>query len=134
MPGDGRAPVVAGDHRRFRTQGVEQTHHVADEVQERVLVDGLGPVGLPVPAHVGRHRVEAGLRKRRQLMPPGIPGLREAVAENDQRARPLLGDVHANAVRLDGAVLDLAHRLPDSPTRSWASAITARTRSMSAGS
>jgi hypothetical protein len=33
------------------------------------------------------------------------------VAEDDQRARPLLGDVHANAVRFDGAVLDLAHML-----------------------
>src|SRR6266850_2719289 len=38
MPGYGGAPVVAGDHGRLRTERVEQAHHVADEVQERVLV------------------------------------------------------------------------------------------------
>src|SRR6202008_2756239 len=73
------------------------------------LIDRFGPIGLAVPAHVGCHRMEPGIREGPKLVAPGIPRLREPMAEDDQGARPLLGDVHANAVRLDGAVLDLAH-------------------------
>ena len=37
VPGDRRAPVVAGDHRLSLAERVEQADHVADQVQERVL-------------------------------------------------------------------------------------------------
>src|SRR5262252_880445 len=37
VPGDRGTPVVASDHGRLRAERVEQAHHVADEVQERVL-------------------------------------------------------------------------------------------------
>jgi hypothetical protein len=53
--------------------------------------------------------MKAGLSQRRELMAPGIPALREAVTENDERAYTLLGYVHANTIRLDNAVLHLAH-------------------------
>jgi len=39
---------------------------------------------------------------------PGLAPL-EAVTEGDERTHPLLGDVQADAVRLDHAVLNLAH-------------------------
>ena len=109
VPGDGGAPVVASDHGRLLSKAIEQAHHVTDEVEQRVLIDRLGPIGLAVPAHVGCHRMEPGVREGPKLVAPGIPGLREAMAENDQGARPLLGDVHSNTVRFDAAVLDLAH-------------------------
>src|SRR5262249_37774512 len=48
--------------------------------------------------------------QRRELMPPGIPALGKAVAEDDERAFTLLGDVQADAVRLDHAMRHLGHR------------------------
>ena len=69
-------------------QGVEQTHHVADQMEERVLVDRLRPIGPAVAAHVGRHGAESGLGERAELMAPGIPGFGKTVAEQDQRPVP----------------------------------------------
>ena len=37
MPGDRRAPVVAGHHGRLRAEGVDQPDDIADQVQEGVL-------------------------------------------------------------------------------------------------
>ena len=85
VPGHRRAPVVAGDHRLLGTERIEQADHVADQVQQRVLVDRLRAVGLAVAAHVGRDGVVAGLRQRGELVAPGIPGLRKAVAQQHQR-------------------------------------------------
>src|SRR5262245_4997552 len=42
-------------------------------------------------------------------MAPGIPALWEAVTEDDERARALLSDMYANTIRLDNAMLHLAH-------------------------
>ena len=53
--------------------------------------------------------MEAGLGQRRELMAPGIPALRKAVTEDDERTHALLSDVHANTIRLDNAMLHLAH-------------------------
>ena len=44
-------------------------------------------------------------------MPPGIPGLREAVAEDHQRAFAGLGDMHVDAVGLYDAMVDIAQGL-----------------------
>jgi hypothetical protein len=49
-------------------------------------------------------------------MPPGVPELGETVAEDDERALALLGEVHGDAVGPDGAMLradgrkEVAHR------------------------
>src|SRR4029434_9089738 len=88
---------------------VEEADHVARHVQERVLLDTLRPVGLAVAAHVGSHRPVARGGERRQLMAPRIPGFGETVTEEDERTRPLLGDVHADAVGLDGPVQAIGH-------------------------
>jgi hypothetical protein len=53
--------------------------------------------------------MKAGLGQCWELVAPGIPALREAVTENDKRTHPLLSDVHANTIRLDHAMLHLAH-------------------------
>ena len=88
MPGHRRAPVVPGDHRRSLAERVEQADHVADQVQERVLLDLLRRVGLAVAAHVGRDGVEAGLGQGAELVAPGVPGFGKAVAEDDERPAP----------------------------------------------
>ena len=81
---------------------VEQADHVADEVQLRVLVDRLGAVGLRRSrACRARRRGSRRAASAGELVAPRVPGLGEAVAEQDERARALLGDVHADAVGVD---------------------------------
>src|SRR5262249_24013670 len=86
---------------------VEHAHDVADEVQQRVRGDRLGPLSLAVATLIRRDGVIPRLGQRDELMSPRVPGLRKAVAEHDERPVARLGDVDANAVGLDGAVADL---------------------------
>jgi hypothetical protein len=53
--------------------------------------------------------VEPSLGQRHELMPPRIPKLRKAVAQQDERTLAGFGDVHRDAVRLQGAVRYLGH-------------------------
>jgi hypothetical protein len=62
-------------------------------------------------------------------MSPGIPALREAVAENDQWALPRLGEVHPDAVRLDETLVYPSHKVS---FRKSAGRITGRTARPSA--
>ena len=61
---------MTGAHSGLRSEGVEQAHYVAHETEKHVRLDSGGTASLAVTAHVGRHRVEAGLGERRQLVPP----------------------------------------------------------------
>src|SRR5271165_4756107 len=78
-------------------------------MQQRVFLDLGGSIGAAIAAHVRSDRVEAGFGQGAELMAPRIPGLREAVAQHDQRALALLRNMHGNPVALDRAVRDLAH-------------------------
>ena len=109
MPGDRRAPVVADDDGLRRAQRVEHADHVADKVEQRVLIDCLGLACLAIAAHVGRDRVVAGLGERLQLMAPRIPGFRKPVAQQYDGAGSGLGKMDGDAVRLDSAMGDLSH-------------------------
>src|SRR5215471_1762126 len=84
-------------------------------------------------------RVEAGAGERVELVAPGVPGFGKAVTHDDERPHPLLGHVHADAVRLDRAVLELAHgRFPSwpgaLPRAAFGSRMTASTRCTRSGS
>src|SRR5438094_6152587 len=79
-------------------------------MQLGVGLDRLRRVAAAIAAHVGRERPKSGARQRRQLMPPGIPGLRPAVTEHDRRPLAHLGHMQADAVCLDDAVLGRVHR------------------------
>ncbi len=109
MPGDRRAPVMADDDRPLDAERVDHADHVADQMQERVLLDLLGAVGLSVAAHVRRDRMIAGLRQRLQLRPPGVPGFRKPVAEDDERPFARLRQMDADPVRLDRPMCDFRH-------------------------
>src|SRR5262249_19327356 len=81
-------------------------------MQLRVALDLSRRIRLAVAAHVGRDGSEARFRERGELMAPRGPGFRKAVAEDDEWSLAGLGHVHANAVRLDGAVRDGSHQRP----------------------
>jgi hypothetical protein len=53
--------------------------------------------------------METGRSQRRELVAPGIPALWKAMTEDNERAHALLSDMHAYAIRLNNAVLNLAH-------------------------
>src|SRR5258708_39513853 len=51
-------------------EGCDQRDHVADRIEDAVGTDLGGRAGLGETAHVGRHDMENGLRKRPGLGPP----------------------------------------------------------------
>ena len=113
VPGDRRAPVVPDDRRALRRrERVDDTNHVADEMEQRIGLDRFGPV---------RSARSRACRARPRGSPPRpapaadaatstrIPGSR---GRTDERPFPGLGDVDAHAVRLDRAMCDLRHSGP----------------------
>src|SRR5919201_271193 len=53
VPRDGRAPIVAGDDRGGGAERVEQSDEIADEMQQRVGLDRVRPIGVAIAALVG---------------------------------------------------------------------------------
>src|SRR5262245_11069030 len=100
---------MAGDHGRLGSESVEQADHVANEVQEGVLVNRVGAVALAIATHVRRHSMETSRGQRWELVAPGIPALRKTMTEDNEWTHPLLSDVDTHTIRLDHAMLYLAH-------------------------
>ena len=112
VPGNGAAPVVADNDRGRLSQGIEYAHHVADEVEQGVLVHSLRLFRQAIASHVGGDRPEARVAKRLQLVPPRIPGLRKAMTEQNERTSALFGDVHLDAVGRDRTMSQFGHDGP----------------------
>lgn len=93
----------------LRLERVEHADEIADHVEDGVLIDRFGPVALAVAAHVGRDRVVAGRRQRLELVAPGVPAFRKAVAEQNHWTLAPLGDIEVDAVDLDRPLRRLAH-------------------------
>jgi hypothetical protein len=107
VPGDRRAPVVADDDAGLMPQHPHQIDHVADEMQDGVVLRPLRLVGAAIAAHVRRDRVVASVGQGRDLGAPADPKLRKAVNQQDQSCRPVarsgLQDLLDQAVGLDAA-------------------------------
>jgi hypothetical protein len=76
---------VADDDRLALAERADHSDDVADHVDEGVGVGGLRCGGAAVAAHIHGHRPESGCGDDGELIAPGVPGLGEAVAEDDQR-------------------------------------------------
>ena len=94
---------MAGDVGLARAALVDQLGDVARELRQRVRRPPARLGGQVVAAQVGRDDAEPGLGQRRDLVPPAVPELREAVQEHDQRAFALL-----DVVQADGSELGVA--------------------------
>ena len=101
---------MASDHRMLGPESVEQADHVPDQMEQRIVLDRLRPVGLPIATHVRRYGAKSRACQHAELVAPRIPGLRESVADQHERSQAGLGNVHANAVRFDRTVLNAGHR------------------------
>src|SRR5713226_7199202 len=78
-------------------------------MKQGVLIDCLRTVGLAIATHVRRDDVKSSFRERLQLMTPRVPRLGETMTQDDQWTCTALGDVHANAVGFEDAMLYFVH-------------------------
>jgi hypothetical protein len=101
---------MARDDRLRDIECIQQADHVAYEVQQRVLIDRFRCLAIAIAAHVRRDRTKSCVGERRQLVAPGIPGLRKAMAKDDWWPIALLRDMQVDAVGLDCPMRDAAHR------------------------
>src|SRR5579871_4113872 len=98
---------MADDDRRGFAQSFDEADDVAREMQAGIGGDVVGLGRASVAPLVRRDHAITGFSDCCDLMAPGIPGLRKAMAEHDQRALPRFDIVHADAVGLDEPVLPL---------------------------
>ena len=84
-PGRGSAPVVADHERGLGAALLDETADVGGQLAGAVGGDAVRFGGQVVSPQVGRDDAEARCRERRDLQPPAVPELREAVQQNDQR-------------------------------------------------
>ena len=91
------------DDRVLLPQLLDQGDHVADEVEQGVGRDVRRLLAAGVAALVRGNDPVPGRRQRPELVTPGVPALRPAVQQQDQRPLPLLGDVQPDPVHVDEA-------------------------------
>jgi len=101
LPGEDAAPVVAKKNCLSFTEYVEYTYEVGDEVKQCIGFDILGLVRLAVSAQVWGDDVVASFGQFGELVPPGIPQLREAMAKEHEGTGTLLGEMYAQAIGFD---------------------------------
>ena len=90
--------IEADEHRLGRAQMIHQSDQIAHRVVA-IIGGGIGRrLGLAHAAHVGHDHPPARGRDHRNLVPPGKPQMREAVAQDDERAIAFLHPVHPDAV------------------------------------
>src|SRR5262249_6262021 len=109
LPSNSSAPVVADDKRARRLQSVEHADHVADQMEDRVLVNSFRLIAHTIAAHIRGNGMKTCCRKAIDLVTPRIPRFWEAVGQQYQRSGSLFGDVEMNAVALDDTLCRLAH-------------------------
>jgi hypothetical protein len=88
---------------------MDQSNYIAGQLENVICLDWLRPIGLPVATLIWSHHMEACISECGHLMPPGIPALREAMAEDRQRPLALLDEVHLNAIGVDESVVYCCH-------------------------
>src|SRR6476469_2499762 len=96
------APPVADQVRAGLAERLDEPADVAGEGPGVVAAGWL--VGVAVAAQVDGDRAVAGVGQRAELVAPRPPEAGEAVQEQDQRTLTGLGDVQADAVRVDVTV------------------------------
>jgi hypothetical protein len=101
-PGDGGAPVVAGEKDARLTEMIGDGENVGSEMRERVVGGAAGFAGCIVAALIGNDDAEAGGGESFDLLSPGIPEFGEAVEEEDDRTVWWAG---GDGVELDRAIV-----------------------------
>jgi hypothetical protein len=101
-PGDGGAPVVAGEEEFFGVELVGDGEDVGGEMREGIVGDAARFAAEVVAALVGDNDAKAGGGERLDLFVPGIPEFGEAVEEDNEGA---VWRTCGYGVELDSAVV-----------------------------
>ena len=103
-PSEACAPVVPDNGRLTCAAMTYETEHVVHQLLDPVVFDPARFCAQVITAQVGRDDAEV-LTERRQLMPPRVPTLREAMQQHDQTlARAALDIVQTHVAHLRVAV------------------------------
>src|SRR5215469_845065 len=112
---------MTGDDSLLFAQCMNQADDVGCEMRYVVRFNCLRRVRLPVSALIGSHDVITRLRELGYLVPPGVPGFRPAMAEDDERPCALFSQMHADSVALNEAVIYGHEDLQEQPrSTGWA--------------
>jgi hypothetical protein len=92
---------MTNNDRFLDAQGIQQTHYVANQVEKGVLINCHWTFRLAIATHIRRHGAKPSFSKHRELMTPGVPCLREAVTEENNRSFSLFGHMNADSIGLN---------------------------------
>src|SRR5918995_1101614 len=106
-PGGYGAPIVANHDSRLFSAGQYQALYIARQQLNAVCSHSERFVREVVAAHVRGHNPETGLDQRRDLVPPLVPELREAVQQQHEGARARLDVVQPHIAKISIAVRQL---------------------------
>src|SRR4051794_25223782 len=107
-PGNGSAPVVADHQRGLRAALLDETVNVGGELVGAVSRYAGRLRGQVVAAGVRRDDPKARRGERRDLSPPAVPELGEAVQQDDQRPVTSLDVMQPHVAHLGVALLELS--------------------------
>ncbi len=102
-PGNGGAPVMAGEEEFFCVELIGDGDDVRNQMGHRVVGGAARFVAEVVAALVGDDYPKTGVGEKSDLFVPGIPEFGEAVEEDDQG---VVGPTGGYGVELDRAVLE----------------------------
>lgn len=114
-PGGGSAPVVTDQQRGLGAALADEIAHVGGQLVGGVCRAVVGLRRQVVAAQVGRDHAETGRRERRDLQPPSVPELREAMQQDDQRPVAGLHVVERRVADLGVALLSSVASSPGMP-------------------
>src|SRR5258708_9795822 len=80
---DRRPPVVSYDDCLCLPEGIDEADNISAQLENVVVIDSLWPIFLAVPGLVRPDDVVSCLSQRLQLVPPRVPQLRKAVANDN---------------------------------------------------
>src|SRR5258706_14512019 len=87
-PSYAATPIMSNDDRLFFPEGANQSHDISSNRVHSIIGDAHRLATVVIPTEVRSDHAKM-LGQHRDLMSPGIPKLREAVKQNDERPLPL---------------------------------------------
>src|ERR1700722_11263028 len=101
VPDNGGPPIVADQNCLPLAETFDKPRDVGAQLLDRIGLDRGWLVAAAIATDIRRGDAIARFSKGRDLMPPGVPALRPAVHQNDQRSLSREGHPQPNAVGLN---------------------------------
>lgn len=103
-------PIAPHDHRVIGPLAFDKRDKIANDIQGRERRHIRRAVAGAITAQIRGHGAESRPGQDRKLVAPGISGLRETVAQQDEGAYALGRDIERDAVDGHSACFKVGHR------------------------